>query len=251
MRHELRYRVALLLLDLGNLPGAELSPLWGCDRRAPISFRREDYFGDCGIPLDRCVRDLIEQRTGTRPGGPVHLLTSPRVLGYSFNPISLYYCYDAAGRAIEHVIAEVTNTPWLDRYCYVLTVDAAGLGARDHRFVTPKQLHVSPFFGMDQQYRWCLTPPGERLSVHIANEEAGRRVFDAVLDLEREPLTRGALLRSTLVDAPLGSFRTIAAIHWQALRLWCKGAAYHPYPHVPRPPVLTECPHAGKEHRAA
>lgn len=234
--HEFRYRISLLGLDLAEVAHlGGLAPLWGYERRAPISLWRGDCLGDAEVPLDESVRALVAARSGCRPGGPIHLVTAPRVLGYSFNPISLYLCYDEGGRDLECIVAEVTNTPWLERHCYVLAIPPHERGRTVHRFATPKEMHVSPFLGMRQTYHWRIAIEGERLSVAIVADTAGKRLFAATMELVARPLARASLLRC-LLDPPLGSIGTTAAIYTQALRLWWKGARYHPHPRDSAPP---------------
>ena len=115
-----------------------------------LRFRRRDYLGPRAIPLDRAVRDAVEGRTGSRPEGPIRLLTQLRSFGHYFNPVTFYYCLDARGDGVEAVVAEVTNTPWGERHAYVLPG-----GRADH----PKLLHVSPFMAMDHEYSCRATPP--------------------------------------------------------------------------------------------
>jgi DUF1365 family protein len=229
VRHGFGYRLALLGLELGREKElAGFAPWLGIGRRAPVSWRREDHFGDPAIPLDAAVRDLVALRTGDRPRGPIRLITSPRVFGCGFNPISLFVCHDVAG-AVEAVVAEVTSTPWAERHCYVLGVPAERRGSAVQRFVTPKELHVSPFLGMRQDYRWRIAIEHDRLSVGIAATTGRETPFAAAMSLVRTPLRRTSIARF-LVEPPLGAAGTLAAIHFQALRLWCKGAPYHPHP---------------------
>jgi DUF1365 family protein len=229
VRHEFRYRVALLGFELGREQELErLAPWFGVDRRAPVSWRRADHFGDPALPLDTAVRDLVAERTGERPRGAIRLLTGPRVLGYGFNPISLFFCHDASG-VVEAMVAEVTSTPWAERHCYVLAVPKARRGHAVQRFVTPKQLHVSPFLGMQQDYRWRVCLEDGRMTVGITATTGREKPFAAALSLERRPLRRASLARF-LVEPPLGGAGTLAAIHLEALRLWWKGAPVHPHP---------------------
>lgn len=241
VRHDFRYHLCLAFLDLDELPHLDgLEPLWGYEKRAPISFRRTDHFGDPRLALDQVVRDVVGQRTGSRPSGPIRLLTCPRLFGYCFNPLSFYFCYGANGSEIECIVAEVTNTPWLERHCYVLPVPAHRRRERVHGFVTAKELHVSPFMDMHQDYHWRVTAPGDRVSVHIANRRDGRKLFDASMTLRRQALTRASLAKS-LVLPPLTTVRITAAIYFEALRLWMKGTPFVPHPryrseaHPPRP----------------
>src|SRR5690606_27766907 len=99
--------------------------LWSARRPAPAWFRRADFHGDPALPLDEAVRDLVRTRTGVRPDGPIRLLTHLRYFGYSFNPVSLYYCFDRGGENVETIVAEITNTPWKERHAYVLPAHTA------------------------------------------------------------------------------------------------------------------------------
>jgi DUF1365 family protein len=231
VRHEFGYRIALLGFELGREQALErLAPWFGVGRRAPVSWWRSDHFGDPAQPLDDAVRDLVAQRTGERPRGAIRLLTGPRVLGYGFNPISFFFCHDASGD-VEAMVAEVTSTPWAERHCYVLPVPAIWRSRTVQRFVTPKRLHVSPFLGMQYDYRWRVGLEDDRFSVGISAGSDREKPFAAAMSLVRAPLRRTSLARF-LVSPPLGGAGTMAAIHFEALRLWWKGAPVHPHPAV-------------------
>ena len=219
--HAFSYPVSMLYLDLDELPSAlGRHPLWSDRHVAPGRFRRSDHLGPPEVPLADAVRDEVERQSGSRPGGPVRLLTVPRTYGHSFNPVSFFYCFDRSGESVDAVLAEVTNTPWGERHAYVM--DPRGSGSQ-------KVFHVSPFMGMDHRYRWALTEPGEALAVSISSERDGERVFDASLRLARAPLDRAALTR-VLVRHPAAGVVTLARIYAQALRLKLKGAPYFPHP---------------------
>lgn len=224
VHHDFQYRHAMLLLDLDELPRVlEMRPLYSATRRALSRFRREDYLGDPQRPLADCVRELVQERTGSRPRGPVRLLTTLRTLGHSFNPVSFYYCFSQSGERVDAVVAEVTNTPWGDSHAYVLSRDDSSGVMHD---TMDKVFHVSPFIGMDNHYDWRVTEPGRRLLVHIdERDDAGTHVFDVTLSLERREMTPGRLLRM-LARFPLTSLRVVALIYWNALRLKLKGAPY-------------------------
>jgi hypothetical protein len=228
VQHAFRFPLFLLYLDLGELPELFRGAwLWSADRPALAWFRRRDHLGPPEIPLDRCVRDRVERRTGRRPVGPIRLLTHLRYAGIAMNPVSFYYCFDAKSERVEAVLAEVSNTPWGERHDYVLD----GSGARGPvRARTAKEFHVSPFMAMDLAYAWEIGGPGPTLAIRIANHESdGALLFDAVLAMRRQELTVRNRARA-LLRFPLMTAQVAAAIYWQALQLRLRGAPFYPHP---------------------
>jgi uncharacterized protein len=230
VEHEFRYRLFLMYLDLAELPQLfDPYPLFSARGRALARFRREDFMGDPGRPLDECVREAVEEATGSHPSGPVRLLAGLRYFGHSFNPVSFYYCFDPAGERVEAVVADVQNIPWGERHPYVL--------ARGERRGTvlsdelEKTFHVSPLMDMDQTYAFRASEPGERLAVHIESRPRDRdgKQFDATLNLHRRELSRRTLT-TMLARYPAMSLQVVAKIYAQSLRLKLKGAKYYPHP---------------------
>jgi len=220
----------MMYLDLAELPRLfDGTPCWSARRRALAWFKRADYLGPADVPLDHAVRDLVEARTGARPKGPIRLLTHLRYFGYCMNPVSFYYCFDESGATLETIVAEITNTPWKERHQYVLPV--ADPAARLKRFGFDKDFHVSPFLPMDMQYRWSFNQPEDRLFVHMQNHRNGEQMFDATLVLKHQPVSTFRLL-CILATFPLMTLKVIAAIHWQALRLWVKRTPVFDHPRI-------------------
>ncbi|MEZ4290081.1 MAG: DUF1365 domain-containing protein [Myxococcota bacterium] len=250
VEHGFRFRLQLLYVDLDELEQGRLaealgaSRLWSVGGRTPVSFHREDHLGPADEPLRTSVERLVHARLGRGLRGPVRLLTSPRHLGLGFNPASFYFGFDATGRALDVLVAEVTNTPWRERHCYVLDLastesDAAGAESAPRSARCDKDFHVSPFMELGMRYAWRVTPPGRSLTVSIRNEwrdrapdarrQAGTPYFQADLAATRRELEPRAL-RSACLRHPAQTAHVLAAIHRQAFRLWRKRVAFVPHP---------------------
>lgn len=222
---EFRYSIYMAYVDLEELPGL-LGGRLVSPRPGLVRFRRSDYLGDPRTDLAATVRERVRELTGRRPDGPVRLLTNLRSFGHCFNPVSFYYCFDPPGERVEAVLAEVTNTPWGERHAYVLPRSNGGrvLSGRSE-----KVLHVSPFMGMDHEYEWKVSVPGQTLSVHIESHRGGERAFDATLNLARRELT-GRSLASATARHPMNTLHVLARIYGQALRLKLRGVPVHRHP---------------------
>ncbi|MDE2142798.1 MAG: DUF1365 domain-containing protein [Elusimicrobia bacterium] len=228
--HAFSYTLFMAYLDLAELDAVFQGRwLWSSSRPALARFRRHDHFGDPTVPLDESVRALVEEKTGRRPEGPIRLLTHLAYYGWCFNPVSFYYCFDREGVRVETVVAEVSNTPWLERHCYVLDRRDSETDGDALRFRRRKEFHVSPFMDMDQEYAWAFRDPGERLTMHMENHEHGGKIFDATMTLERREIT-GPALASALARWPFMTLGVVGAIHWQALKLWAKGLPVFTHP---------------------
>ncbi|WKL55929.1 DUF1365 domain-containing protein [Asticcacaulis sp. ZE23SCel15] len=226
--HRLSYKVFQVLLDLDHLD-ADLKPLkWlSLNRFGWLSFHEADHGpdqDDTTRPLkDRVVRHL-KSRDMYQGGDRLFLLTMPRVLGYVFNPISLYFVQAPDGQ-IRSVVYEVNNT-FGDRHSYVLPVEPH---TRHIHQRSAKRLHVSPFMDMDMSYDFDLTAPDETFALKIMLRQKGENMLLAAFTAKREALSDKALMQQFLA-LPLMTLGVMAGIHWEALKIWLKGITYRPKP---------------------
>jgi len=228
--HAFQYALFMLYLDLDELPTLfSRRWLWSTRRTAVARFSRDDHLGDPAIDLASAVKQLVRDATGISLNGPIRLLTNLRYFGHGFNPVSFYYCFDPDGENLELIVAEVNNTPWGEQHCYILPESENRGSASVKRYLADKRFHVSPFMGMDIQYRWSFTRPGERLFAHLQNHRDGGKLFDASLMTERRPISSAAL-SAALLRYPFMTLKVVAAIYYQALRLWLKKTPFYPHP---------------------
>lgn len=223
LTHALRYRVFMLLLDLDEVDHlVGRLALLARGRFGVMSFEPRDHGDGSDTPLKAQVEARLAA-AGIETGGAVRLLCMPRVLGYGFNPLSLYFCHGAAGQPTA-ILYEVTNT-FGDRHSYLIPCDDDGVVEQ----TADKRLHVSPFMDMGLGYRFTVRPPGEALSIAIRVDDAQGPLLATGLVATRRPLTDPALL-AAWVGHPFLTWKVIAGIHWEALKLWIKGAGYRRRP---------------------
>jgi DUF1365 family protein len=228
MGHRFSYRVMSLLIDLDRLDVADRqSPLFGVNRAALYSFREADHGRRDGSPLRAYVQRCGAEHGIDLTGGRALLLCYPRLLGFTFNPLSVYFCYRADGE-LALLIYEVRNT-FGDIHPYVLPVRPGQISDAGVRQQQEKLFYVSPFIEMAMRYHFRISPPGDRVKLRILETDRDGPLLSATFSGRRRPLTTASLLRS-LFALPLVTLKIVAAIHWEALRLWLKGARLMPRP---------------------
>ncbi|HWH15027.1 MAG TPA: DUF1365 family protein [Miltoncostaeaceae bacterium] len=226
--HRFRYRSAMLAVDLDEGPALDRHlRLLAWERPGPVAIRAEDHAGDARRGLRGAVEEQLVRDGIDLAGGRITLVTLPRVLGYAFNPISLFWCHgpDGAPRA---VVAEVSNT-FGERHLYTLPAGAAERRGPAWIWEVDKRMHVSPFHPAGGRYRFALTPPGSHIHIGITYVHGEGPPFHASFAGVRRPLTDREIALQ-LLRTPLAPPRVTALIHLEALRLWRRGAPFHRLP---------------------
>lgn len=221
--HALRYRLFQIFLDLDEAPGLSAkSRVFGFNRSALLSFREGDH-GDGTLDGLKLQIERRVAAAGLPIGGAVRVLCLPRVLGFVFNPITVYFCDDDHGR-LSAVVYEVNNT-FGNRTFYALPAAEGAI-----RQSAAKAMHVSPFMDMDLDYAFLLGRPAEKFGITIRVSRGADLMLTAAFHGERMPFTDAALLR-VWAGHPALTFKVVVGIHWEALKLWRKGLKFRPNPH--------------------
>jgi len=216
--HEFRYRAFWLFIDLDELPSlATRLALFSHNKGNLFSLHDVDHGDGSATPLRIQVEQHLTEAGIVLAGGSIELLCMPRTLGYSFNPLSVYFCH-RGDASLAALVYEVHNT-FGERHCYVLPAGAESDPLRQHY---GKRFFVSPFMDMDMRYDFNVMAPAERIGIAIRVSAADEAVMHASLTGVRRDLTDRALLRMFLT-IPAIPLKVSAAIYWEALRLWLKG----------------------------
>jgi uncharacterized protein len=224
--HRFSYRVMNLLIDLDRLDAADRQTrLFGVNRAALYSFHEKDHGERDGASLRVYAQRRAAACGVDLTGGRVLLLCYPRLLGFTFNPLSAYFCYRADGE-LALMIYEVRNT-FGDIHAYALSVKPGELSDAGLRQQQDKLFYVSPFIDMPMRYHFRVSPPAAHIKLRILETDSAGPLLAATFHGRRRDLGAAQLLRSFFA-LPLVTLKIVAAIHWEALRLWIKGARLVP-----------------------
>ena len=200
---------------------------WSLDRLNLSSFFRKDYHKPEHHDLADAVRLTMSKQLGHEVKGPVSIITHLRTFGYCFNPVSFYYCWNEEKSKPHALMAEITNTPWHERYAKCFRWDKKDQDKSKHSFA--KEFHVSPFMGMNINYDWRFLGPADKLKVDMILRENKEILFTANLNLAKKELN-SANMAWALIRFPFLTFRITFGIYWHALLLRLKGCKFYPHP---------------------
>lgn len=253
LRHTFSYPIGLYSINLAEWHDLDrLARGFSSSGFNWVWLRRRDFFVPALGNLEPAIRRHVELATGWRPDGAIELITHPRYLGYSFNPVSFYFCYDALDQHQDNpiprvILAQITNTPWHNRHTYCLEagpLQSGQDGWQTLRFRFAKAFHVSPFNPMNQDYDWLFSFRPGQFRIHMNVHEEGTKRFDATLVVQRRPLDRRTM-EDSIRRYPFETLKGALGIYWNALKLKLKGAVFHSYAEPapdqtvqPAPPAL-------------
>jgi DUF1365 family protein len=237
-RHRLRYRMFWLLFDIDEMDELSGKLRWFSRNRFNlVSFFDRDHGPGAGQTVRAYVEDALGPAGISADGGAIQLLCMPRIFGYTFNPLSIFFCHGKDG-TLRAILYEVHNT-FNQRHAYL--IPATGEDGSPLKQGADKRFYVSPFMGMDMRYEFSVLAPGDRVAIAIKGSDRDGPLIAATLSGHARPLTDRALL-SLLVTHPLLTLKVIAAIHWNALLLWLKGVRLRDRPAAPELPVSVVAP---------
>ncbi|HTO30662.1 MAG TPA: DUF1365 domain-containing protein [Pararhizobium sp.] len=229
--HRFTYHVFSLMIDLDRLAEADRScTLFSVNRRNLLSFHEKDHTGESGLPLRAYVDQVLQEAGLQSRAARVLLVCYPRILGLVFNPLAVYYAYDDDD-GLTAMIYEVRNT-FGERHSYVCPVGPENLSDAGVRQQCEKIFHVSPFIPMAMRYQFRMLPPGQEIRWRILETDEHGPLLAATFSGVRMPLKTGQILR-LVARIPHLTFKVVAGIHWEALKLWIKGMRYIPRPEAP------------------
>jgi DUF1365 family protein len=226
--HYLRYSIFNILLDLDELPSLHRQlRLFSLNRFNLFSFHERDH-GDGSRTGLRKQIELHLEHAGIKQPGAIRVLCMPRILGYVFNPLSIFFCHTRDG-SLNAILYEVNNT-FGERHSYLIPASQDQTGEVTQS--CDKCFHVSPFMDIAMRYAFRVSPPADNVAVAVDGSDTDGLMIATVFSGQRQPLSDGSLFKA-FFSYPLLTLKVVIGIHWEALKLWRKGIGLRPHPAAP------------------
>jgi len=226
--HRFKYNMCWCLFDLDHVSAwMTENSWWRHNGFALFSLYDRDYLTKETLPIKQKVINHLRKEQGVEFSGEVFLFTHPRFLGYGFNSVSFYFCYQQQN--LKYILAEINNTPWGEKHVYVFAADDAKKATQVNTFAFDKAFHISPFAPMDINYLWRFEVSPEQIKVKMQLHRKDVNVMNVYLDTKITPFMENSNNRY-LLKKPFQPWKMSLGIYWQALKLWIKRVPFYSHP---------------------
>ncbi len=229
--HRFKYQMCWCLFDLDNLDEWFNQKLWGHNRWSMFGLYDKDYVNAEKLPIKQKIQQYIYQQAGISFNGSIQLFTHPRFLGYGFNSVNFYFCYedDGTDETLVYIITEINNTPWGEKHLYFHDCSEAICVDQSLSFEFDKKFHISPFMDMQMNYQWNFKITDEQIAVKMWVKKQTETLLTVILDTKITPLVENGSKRF-LLKRPFQPWKMSIGIYWQAFKLWCKKVPFYDHP---------------------